>query len=71
MAEDFTAEDAALEDLKAEIASLGTEVDTLLSDLLAAQATGNQPAIDAATQALRDRIAEIKAIETRDMPPGP
>ncbi len=71
MADDFTANTQALADLKAEIMTLGTEMDTLLADFLAAQATGSQPAIDAATAAIQAQIAALKAIGTRDMPPAP
>ncbi len=73
MAEDFTANTQALVDLQAEVASLGMEMDTLLADLLAAQAGGpsNQPAIDAATAAIKAQIDALKAVGTRDMPPVP
>ncbi len=73
MADDFTANTQALMDLKTEVGMLGTEMDTLLADLLAAQAGGpsNQPAIDAATAAIQAQIDALKAVGTRDMPPVP
>jgi hypothetical protein len=71
MAEDFTALNAALSGLQAEVGTIGTQMDTLLADLSAAHATGNQPAIDAATAAIQAQIDALKAAATRDMPPAP
>ncbi len=71
MAEDFTAFTQAVADLKAEVMAIGTEMDTLFTELTTALGAGNQPAVDAATQALQDQIAALKAAGTRDMPPAP
>jgi hypothetical protein len=71
MAEDFTNLNAAVSNLQTEVGAIGTQMDTLLADLNAALAGGNQPAIDAATAALQTQINALKAIQTRDMPPAP
>ncbi len=72
MAEDFTAFTQAVADLKSEVMAIGTQLDTLFTDLTAALGAGNQPAVDAATQAIQDQITALKAAGTRDMPPpGP
>ncbi len=73
MAEDFTAEMQALADLKAQVATSVAEMDTLFADLEAALAggPGNQPAIDAATMAIRAEIDNLKAASAHDMPPAP
>jgi hypothetical protein len=71
MAEDFTLLNAALSGLKDEVVAIGAEMDTLLADLKAALATGNQPAIDAATAAVQAQIDALKAAAMRDMPAGP
>ncbi len=71
MAEDFTAFTQAVTDLKAEVAAIATQMDTLFADLTTALGAGNQPAVDAATQAMQDEITALKAAGTRDMPPAP
>ena len=71
MAEDFTSLNTALADLQTEVGAIATQLDTLLADLLAAQSTGNQPAIDAATAAIHAQIAALQAAGTRDTPPAP
>src|SRR5580692_6109935 len=68
MAEDYTALNAALSGLQAEVGTIGTQMDTLLADLNAALATGNQPVIDAATAAIQAQVNALKAAATRDMP---
>jgi hypothetical protein len=71
MAEDFTAFTQAVVDFKAEVGAIATQMDTLFADLTTALGAGNQPAVDAATAAVRDQIAALKAAGTRDMPPVP
>lgn len=63
---DVTNLNAAVEALKAEVADIGTRMDKLFADLQAALGSGNQPAIDAATAAINDQIAALKAIADRD-----
>jgi len=71
MAEDFTMLTQAIEDLKAEVMAIGTEMDTLFADLMAALGSGNQQAVDDAVAAVRAQIDALKAAGTRDMPPAP
>ncbi len=71
LSEDFTAFTQAVADLRDEVMAIGTQMDTLFADLTAALGTGNQPAVDAATAALRTQIDALRAAGTRDMPPVP
>jgi hypothetical protein len=71
MAEDFTAFTQAVADLKDEVSAVATQMDTLFRDLTNALGSGNQAAVDAATQAMRDQIDALKAAAARDMPPAP
>jgi hypothetical protein len=68
---DLSGMTAALADLKNEIGNIGSRMDANFAALLAAQAAGNQPAIDAATAEIRGDIDALKAIETRDTPATP
>ena len=71
MAEDFTALNQSIADLKTEVGAIGTEMDTLFAQLMAAVQTGNQPAIDAAKAAIDEQIQALKDVGTRDQPPAP
>ena len=71
MAEDFTTFNAAVADLKSEVADIGTQMDALFADLTAALGSGNQAAVDAATAAIQQQIDALKAAAARDMPPAP
>lgn len=66
---DVTNLNAAIEALKAEVGDIGTRMDKLFADLQAAIASGNQAAIDAATSAINEQVAALKAIADRDTPP--
>lgn len=68
---DVTNLNAAIEALKAEVGDIGTRMDKLFADLQAAMGSGNQAAIDAATTAINDQVAALKAIADRDTQPAP
>ena len=59
---------AALADLKTEIGEVASRMDTNFALLLAAQGSGNQAGIDAATAEIRTDIDGLKALVTRDTP---
>ncbi len=59
--DDLTGLTQALADFKAEVATHAAKIDTELTQLLAAQGANNQPAIDAAAQAIRDSTAALQA----------
>lgn len=69
MAEDFTALNQALVDLKAEVVAATANMDKLFADLTAALASGNQAAVDAATAAVKAQIDALKAAVVADPAP--
>jgi Fe-S cluster assembly scaffold protein SufB len=71
MAEDFTALNQAIADLKSEVGTVASEMDQLLTDLNNAMSSGNQPAIDTATAALKEQIQALQDAAARDAPPAP
>lgn len=60
---DFTGLNQALADFKTEVATHATKVDTELAQLLAAQGSGDQAAVDAAAQNIRDQTAALQALD--------
>ena len=68
---DLTGLNAALADLKAEIGDVATRMDDNFALLIAAQGSGNQAGIDAATAEVQADIDALKALVTRDTPPAP
>lgn len=68
---DLTNLNASVEALKAEVADIGVRMDQLFADLNAAHSSGDQAAIDAATAAINEQVAALKAIGDRDTPPTP
>jgi Na+/phosphate symporter len=70
MAEDFTALDQAVSDLKDEVMAIGDQMDKLFADLNAALGSGNQAAVDDATAKIQAQIDALKAAASRDMPPA-
>lgn len=69
MAEDFTALQAALDALKAEVAAAVTNMDKLFADLTSALGSGNQAAVDDATAAVQAQIDALKAAVVADTAP--
>ncbi len=68
MMSDLTGLNAAIASLQTEVGAIGTQMDTLLADLKAAHASGDQAAIDAATVAVQAQVDALKTIATRDAP---
>ncbi len=70
MMSDMTKLNQVIEDLKAEVADIGTKMDANFAALNAAHAAGDQAAIDAATASIQESVDALKAIGTRDTPAG-
>lgn len=53
----------AVTDLKNEVAGHASKIENELAQLLTAQANGDQPAIDAAAQSIRDTTAQLQGLD--------
>jgi len=60
---DLTAFNAALVEFKAEVATHATKIDTQLAQLLTAQGSGDQAAIDAAAADIRNETSALQAMD--------
>lgn len=61
---------AAVAELQTEVTAIGTQMDTLLADLTAAQGANDPVAVDAAVTAIRAQVDALKAAGARDLPPA-
>lgn len=52
----------AIADLKTEVGEIGTRMDTLMANLTAAQAGGDDAAIQAATAAIQQSVNDLKTV---------
>jgi hypothetical protein len=63
---DFTGLNQAETDLATAVSAVATNMDKLFAELQAAQASGDQAAVDAATAAIQTQIQALKDAVTRD-----
>jgi peptidoglycan hydrolase CwlO-like protein len=68
---DFSRANASLDALQGEVGDIGSKMDALFAELKAAQAGGDQAAIDAVTARIEAQVQALKDIGTRDTPAAP
>jgi hypothetical protein len=62
---DLTNAQAAMDEFKAEVAAHATKVDAELAQLLAASGSGDQAAVDAFAQSIRDETSALQAMDVK------